>query len=190
MLVFILKFICVLATLFLLCFPFIPWKSDRIKWTVPNAGYSGKERWRNVFFVLEAVIYFVAVSVVSPYIKKSFLWFFGLGFMTRFVDWLPEGFVYTVDVLTILVVNVLLCFLFIAFKLLLKKLLDAKVFPNSGSFNQKKDPGSKKKIQKNSGAADRSESRLKRLRKKSKLVFKSKKNNKHVEPSKYINNKK
>ncbi|MBE6688493.1 MAG: hypothetical protein E7588_04330 [Ruminococcaceae bacterium] len=163
----ILKIIIIAITLAVLCLPFFPAK---FRFSLASCGYDKKDRYRNVIFVLETLVVSCVLLCVAPLLKNVFDWFFGLGFMKWLVNLFPDRLVYAVDVFVLLITNIAVCVLFILAKKFSRKILDEKVFKNSssGADNKKKD---KKKNTAGSDSKDRSEKRLKLLRRESILVF-------------------
>lgn len=170
---FIFKMIAIVAILLLTCLPFFP---KKFKFSLASPGYTEKDRWKNICFVLETVLLGLVLLCIAPFIRNGLDWFFNLGFMRWIVDLFPERFVYIVDVVVIIISNLLVCALFLFVKKLFRNFLDTKIYKgaavNPGDNKKKKAANKNKKtpqVQKND--KDCSEKRLQRLRRDSVLVF-------------------
>ncbi|MBR6593589.1 MAG: hypothetical protein IKK83_00185 [Clostridia bacterium] len=168
----LLKIIAIIAILLLMCLPFFPAK---FSFSLASKSYDGKERWKNLWFVIETAIVSVFLVTFAPYIKNALEAFFNLGFMQWLKDLLPERFVYSIDVVVLIAVNLGICFLFLFFKKLLRIVLDRLIRTGGGSSNlgTGKNKGNQKQFSPNkkTGGKDVSDKRLRILRKNSVLVF-------------------
>ncbi len=171
---FIFKILAIAAVLVVLCLPFFP---SKFKFSLASAGYSGKDRWKNICFVLETFLVGSILLCIAPYVKRFLLWLFDTKAMQWLNNLIPDRFEYIAQVATIIVVNLAVCLLFLFIKKCLRTLLDSKVFKQVSeedkNKSKKKDKKGKKiaKDNRSDNAKDTSEKRLRQLRRESLLVF-------------------
>lgn len=161
------KILCMAAVIVAMCLPFFPGK---FSFSLASANYPKKDRWRNILFVGETVVLGSVVLCVASLIKQFFGWLFSREFVLKLVDSIPDNVNYILDVITILISNIAICVIFLIAKKFFRAFLDKKVFTQQStvSKNKKTSPPEKE-----SKTQDRSEKRLRSLRNKSVLVFKS-----------------
>jgi len=164
----ILKVLIILAMLIICCLPFFPRK---FRFSLAYHGYEGKDRWRNIAFVIETLVVCLVLLCIAPLLKNVFDWFFGLGFIKKLLGFLPDRLVYVIDVLVIFVTNILAYVVFFAAKGIFRKILDDKFFKTSASSADKDKKKKDAKPEASGDKKDRSEKRLKLLRRESVLVF-------------------
>lgn len=176
---FIFKVFAIAAILAVLCLPFFPGK---FRFSLASAGYSGKERWKNICFVLETLLVGSVILCFAPYIKGGLQWLFDTKLMRWINDFIPDRFEYIVSVTVILAVNILVCLAFVYLKKIVRALLDTWVFKQSSEDKKDKKKKDKKKgknkVTDEKDGNDKSEKRLKQLRRDSILVFGKKNKNK------------
>lgn len=172
---FVFKILAIAAVLAVLCLPFFP---SKFKFSLASAGYSGKERWKNICFVLETFLVGSMLLCLAPYLKRFLVWLFDTKIMRWLTNIIPDRLEYIADVVTIIAVNLAVCILFLFIKKSLRRLLDTKVFKDSGERQDDKKSGKKDKKKNKKTAAessseskDVSEKRLRLLRRDSVLVF-------------------
>ena len=84
---FIFKVFAIAAILAVLCLPFFPGK---FRFSLASAGYSGKERWKNICFVLETLLVGSVILCFAPYIKGGLQWLFDTKLMRWINDFIPD----------------------------------------------------------------------------------------------------
>lgn len=184
----IIKIILMLLVLFLLSLPFLPWK---IKFTLISDRYEKKENWKNIAFVIEAMVVGAILLSVAPLLKIFFKWFFGLKFMQWVLDKIPGRTQYTVEAIIILALNFILAFLFVYVKKFSRGILDKFVFKEQKNPEEDEKKAKKKKQKQRRKAKNRARHQqkndpqqrkdLKKLRKDSILVFGNQKSEARVE---------
>lgn len=162
-----LKILCIAAVAVAMCLPFFPGK---FKFSLASVNYGKNERWKNILFVCETVALGSVILCIASLIKQFFSWFFSLEFILEIADFIPDNVNYTFDVITILITNIFVCIIFLFVKNFLRTFLDKKVFTQQNSVSKTQN---KKAPKKENDKPDRSEKRLRSLRHKSVLVFKS-----------------
>ena len=162
-----LKFLCIILNLIVLSLPFFPRKFG---FSLASMSYEKKESWKNILFVAETAFLSGIMLSLAALLKKAYLWFFNLNFMLRLIDGASVRKNYLTEVLVIILSNITICMIFFIVKSVFRKFLDEKVFESGGNnSNKKNSKGNQKKVV--ADEIDKSEKRLRLLRKKSVLVF-------------------
>lgn len=171
MMFFLLKIVCMLIVVLLFCLPFFPRK---FRFSLAALGYDGADRWKNLLFVIETGLLVVVFLSLAPLINGFFNWFFELGAIKWLIDQIPGRVTYVINVVKILASNLLSCLVFFVVKNVLRRFLDKKVFKQSASNDRHTANDKKKRPAKprtDDSTSDRSEKRLRLLRRLSVLVF-------------------
>ena len=137
---FVFKAAAILIILASMCLPFFP---KKFGFSLRSPEYERENRWRNICFVIETVIISCVLLCIAPYIKDVFDWFFNLKWMAWFKNQLNDRFVYTVDVIAIIITNMLICYFFLYIKSIFRAILDKYAFGNDGNTsgqNKNKNP--------------------------------------------------
>jgi len=185
----IVKLLLMALVLFLLSLPFLPW---RVKFTLFSGSYEKKRNWRNIAFVLEAMVVGSVLLCVAPLLKGLCDWFFQLKLMEWVMNHMSDRAQYVIEAVGIIVLNFVLGFLFVILKKIFRAILDAFVFRNDPEDLERKEKKKQKKNNKKNKKA-RAEARqqekqkqeqrkeLRQLRRDSVLVFGKGKKNARVE---------
>ncbi len=138
------KILLMAAVLVIMSLPFFPGK---YKFSLASAGYSKKDRWKNLMFVFETMLVSSVLLFVAPYIKYFLKWLLSLGFMKWLMAYIPERVTYAIDVAIVLIANLAVCLIFFAVKKVFRAFLDRKVFKESstGTSTQKSKKAKKQK---------------------------------------------
>ena len=170
----IFKIIFMLLVLFLLSLPFLPWK---VRCTLISARYEKKDRWKNIAFVIETLVVGAMLLCLAPLMKSFFTWLFNLEFMAWLLDKIPGRTLYMLDAIIIFLLNLIIAFLFVYAKKILRDFLDRYVFKDNAKTDdedekkkkQRRKAKNRARYQKNNQTGQRKD--LKKLRKDSVLVF-------------------
>ena len=138
----IVKLLLMALVLFLLSLPFLPW---RVKFTLFSGSYEKKRNWRNIAFVLEAMVVGSVLLCVAPLLKGLCDWFFQLKLMEWVMNHMSDRAQYVIEAVGIIVLNFVLGFLFVILKKIFRAILDAFVFRNDPEDLERKEKKKQKK---------------------------------------------
>ncbi len=178
-----LKILAIIVILALLCLPFFPHK---FSFSLASVGYTKSRRWRNICFVLETIFLGLLLLCFAPLLKNLLDWLLKLGLLSWLIGLIPARAVYTVSVAVIILSNLIIAYIFLVAKKILRAFLDSTFFKNSKNSSEDTSDKKRKKITsppQNAGEKKNRDSflkRLKLLRRDSVLVFKNVSKNKNV----------
>jgi len=164
----LLKIVIMAAVLVAMSLPFFP---SKFKFSLASVSYNEEHRWKNILFVAESALLSSVLLCIASILKQLYVRFFKLEFIQKLIDGASVRNNYIIQVIVILLANLVVCVVFFVVKKLFRDFLDKKFFEHqSGKTNTNKTK--KKKVAKAvTDQPDRSEKRLRILRKKSVLVF-------------------
>lgn len=164
----LLKIVVMAAVLVAMSLPFFP---SKFRFSLASVSYNEEHRWRNILFVAESALLSSVLLCIASVLKQMYVRFFNLEFMRKLLDGVSARNNYMVQVIVILLANLIVCAVFFIAKKIFRDFLDRKFFEQEND-KANREKTKKKKVGKSvTDQPDRSEKRLRLLRKKSVLVF-------------------
>ena len=144
------KVLLLLAALFLVFYPIIPWESRQKKFSSIAALRYKKEHVRvNGFFILLAILELILFVLLYNLLAKLGNTIAGIPFISSILGGTSNSFDFRVFAVMVLIINVLSVYFYVILKTILKKFLDGFVYTDEELEQMRQEKNRSKKKSKN-----------------------------------------